>query len=98
VAAARKKDPSLPTAFIPFTLRATAREGYQRAFRTDIERLTSDHRAALSTVGSTDKVACLRGAIAKGEHTANEASLVRFLEDRLVANGIYLDITVDLEH
>jgi hypothetical protein len=88
----------LPTAFIPFTLRATAREGHQRAFRTDIERLTSDHRATLSTVKSTETVACLRGAIAKGEHTANEASLARFLEDRLGAKGIYLDLTVDLEH
>jgi hypothetical protein len=88
----------LPTAFIPFTLRATAREGYQRAFRTDIERLTSDHRAPLSTVGSTDSMACLRGAIAKGEHTANEASLATFLADRMAANGIHLDITVDLEH
>jgi hypothetical protein len=88
----------LPTAFIPFTLRATAREGYQRAFRTDIERLTSDRRATLSTVRSTETMACLRGAIAKGEHTANEASLDRFLEDRLDANGIHLDLTVHLEH
>jgi hypothetical protein len=88
----------LPTAFIPFTLRAKPREGYQRAFRTDIERLTADHRATLSTVKSTETMACLRGAIAKGEHTANETSLARFLEDRLSANGIYLDLTVDLEH
>jgi hypothetical protein len=88
----------LPTAFIPFTLLATARDGYQRDFRTDIERLTSDHRAPLSTVGSTDSTACLRGAIAKGDHTANEASLARFLEDRMATNGIHLDIMVNLEH
>ena len=88
----------MPTAFIPFTLRATAREGHQRAFRTDIERLTSDHRATLSTVKSTETVACLRGAIAKDEHTVNETSLARFLEERLDAKGIHLDLTVSLEH
>ena len=87
----------MPTAFIPFSLRATARKGRLRAFRTDIERLTSDHRATLSTVRSTATTACLRGAIAMGEHTANEASLARFLEDRLRAKGIYLDLTVNLE-
>lgn len=88
----------VPTAFIPFTLRATARDGYQQAFRTDIERLTTDHRAPLSTVRSTDSMACLRGAIAKGDHTANEASLAKFLEVRMLANGIHLDIMVKLEH
>lgn len=88
----------MPTAFIPFTLHATARAGHQRTFRTDIERLTSDHYAPLSTVRSTDQMACLRGAIAKGEHTTNEASLASFLEDRMVTNGIRLDITVTLEH
>ena len=88
----------MPTAFIPFSLRATARKGHLRAFRTDIERLTSDHRATLATVRSTGTTACLRGAIAKGEHTANEASLERFLEERLRAKGIYLDLTVNLEH
>jgi hypothetical protein len=93
----QKKGRILPTAFIPFTLRATAREGHQRAFRTDLERLTSDHRASLSTVGSTDTMACLRGAIAKGDHTENEASLAKYLEDRLLSNGIHLDITVNLE-
>lgn len=87
----------MPTAFIPFSLQATAQAGHLRDFRTDVERLTSDHRAALSTVGSTDTMACLRGAIAKGEHTATEASLANFLTDRLVTNGIHLDITVSLE-
>lgn len=88
----------MPTAYIPFTLHATARAGRVRDFRTDIERLTSDRRASLSTVRSTDTIACLRGAIAKGEHTANEASLASYLEDRLVTNGIHLDITVSLHH
>lgn len=88
----------MPTAYIPFALRATAREGHQRAFRTAIERLTSDHGAPLSTVGSTETSACLRGAIAKGEHTANESSLARYLENRLLTNGIHLDITVSMEH
>lgn len=88
----------MPTAFIPFTLQAAARDGHQHAFRTDIERLTSDLRAPLSTVKSTDRTAYLRGAIAKGEHTADEASLAEFLNDRMAANGIHLDITVSLEH
>lgn len=87
----------MPTAFIPFNLHATAREGHQHAFRTDIERLTSDSRAPLSTVKSTDKKAYLRGAIAKGDHTADEASLARFLNEGMAANGIHLDITVSLE-
>ncbi|HEX9089322.1 MAG TPA: hypothetical protein VF867_17660 [Arthrobacter sp.] len=87
----------MPTAFVPFTLLATVREGRQRAFQTDIERLVSDHRAPLSSVKSTATMACLRGAIAKSEHTANEASLARFLTDRMVTNGIHLDITVCLE-
>ena len=95
--AATRKGLFVPTAFVPFTLLATAREGHQRAFRTDIERLASDHRAPLSTVKSTATMACLRGAIAKSEHTATEASLARYLADRLVTNGIYLDITVTLE-
>lgn len=88
----------MPTAFIPFTLQATAQVGHLRDFRTDIERLTSDHRAALATVGSTETMACLRGAIAKSEHTTNEASLASYLAERLVTNGIHLDITVSLEH
>jgi hypothetical protein len=95
--AAARKGLFVPTAFVPFTLLATAREGRQRAFRTDIERLVADHRAPLSTVRSTATMACLRGAIAKSEHTATEASLARFLADRLDTNGIHLDITVCLE-
>lgn len=87
----------MPTAFVPFTLLATAREGHQHAFQTDIERLVSDHRAPLSTVRSTATTACLRGAIAKGEHTATEAGLATFLADRLVTHGIYLNLTVRLE-
>lgn len=87
----------MPTAFIPFTLQATVREGHQRAFRTDIERLTSDHRAPLTTVKTTESMACLRGAIAQSEHTTSDASLARFLTDRLATNGIHLDITVHLE-
>ena len=88
----------MPTAYIPISLRVTAREGRHQAFRTDIERLTMDSaHASLSTVGSTDKTACLRGAVATGEHTASEAALARFLEDRLVTKGIHLDITANFE-
>lgn len=88
----------MPTAFIPFNLHVTARESHQHAFRTDIERLTSNRRAPLSTVQSTDRMAYLRGAIAKGDHTADEASLARFLNKGMAENGIHLDITVSLEH
>jgi hypothetical protein len=78
-------------------MRATVREDHKRSFRTDIERLTSGHRgsAPLDVVNSTDNHALLRGAIAQSVHTASDASLARYLEDRLAADdGIRLDITV----
>jgi hypothetical protein len=90
----------LPTAFIPFTLRATVREDHKRSFRTDIERLTSGHRGwmPLDVVKSTNTQALLRGAVPKSVHTASDASLARYLEDRLVAgNDIHLDLTVSIE-
>lgn len=43
-------------------------------------------------------MAYLRGAIAKGAYTADEASLARFLNEGMAENGIHLDITVSLEH
>lgn len=90
----------MPTAFIPFTLRATVREDHKRSFRTDIERLTSGHRGwmPLDVVKSTNTQALLRGAVPKSVHTASDASLARYLEDRLVAgNDIHLDLTVSIE-
>ncbi len=89
----------MPTPFIPFTLRATVREDHKRSFRTDIERLTGGHRgwAPLDVVKSTDTQAVLRGAIAQSVHTATDASLARYLQDRFVAdNDIYLDLTVSI--
>ena len=89
----------MPT-FIPFTLRATVREDHKRSFRTDIERLTSGHRGwmPLDVVKSTNTQALLRGAVPKSVHTASDASLARYLEDRLVAgNDIHLDLTVSIE-
>ena len=41
----------------------------------------------------------LRGAIAQSVHTATDASLARYLQDRLVAdNDIHLDLTVCIGH
>lgn len=89
----------MPTAFIPFTLRATARKGRAEAFRTDIERLTSGRgsRTPLSMVTATNTVACLRGAIAESEHTSSAASLARHLEDSLSTKDIHLDISVSID-
>lgn len=90
----------MPSAFIPFTMRAAAREGRQESFRTDIERLTSrpGSRTPLSMVTATNTVACLRGAIAESEHTATAASLKRYLEDGLSTKDIHLDLTVSIDH
>jgi hypothetical protein len=33
-----------------------------------------------------------------GRRQTDEASLARFLEDRMAANGIHLEIMVNLEH
>lgn len=89
----------MPTAYIPFTMRATAREGRVRTFRTDIERLTSGpgSRTPLSMVTATNTAACLQGAIAESEHTATAASLTEYLKDRLSTKDIHLDITVSIE-
>lgn len=89
----------MPTSFIPFTMRATAREDHKRTFRTDIERVASGRRgwAPLDVVKSTDSQALLHGAIAQSVHTATDAGLARYLQDRLVAdNDIHLDITVSI--
>ncbi|MEK0155751.1 hypothetical protein [Arthrobacter oryzae] len=89
----------MPT-FIPFTVCATVREDHKRSFRTDIERLTSSHRgwAPLDVVKSTNTQAFLRGAVPNSAHTATDASLARYLQDRLVADSdIHLDLTVSIE-
>lgn len=89
----------MPTAYIPFTMRATAREGRVQAFRTDIERLTSGRGSStlLSVVTATDTVACLRGATAESEHTATAASLAKYLAGRLSTRDIHLDIAVSID-
>ena len=89
----------MPIPFIPFTMCASVREDHKRSFRTDIERLTGGHRgwAPLDVVKSTDTQAVLHGAIAQSVHTATDASLARYLQDRFVAdNEIYLDLTVNI--
>lgn len=94
-----EQDSPLPTAFIPFTMRATAREGRLQTFRTDIERITANRsgRTPLSMITATNTAACLRGAIAEGEHTASAASLARYLADGLSTKDIHLDITVSMD-
>lgn len=90
----------MPTAFIPFTMCATVREDHQRSFRTDLERLTSAHRgwAPLDMVKSTNTKALLRGAVPQSVHTATDAGLARYLQERLAAGtDIHLDLTVSIE-
>lgn len=81
-------------------MRATVREDHKRTFRTDIERLTSGHRgwAPLDVVKSTETHALLRGAVPESLHTASDASLARYLQDRLVDDDdIHVDLTVIIE-
>ena len=90
----------MPTAFIPFTMCATVRDDHSRSFRTDLERLTSSHRgwAPLDVVKSTNTKAFLRGAVPQSDHTATDASLARYLQDRLVAEkDIHLDLVVSIQ-
>ncbi|MFF2318400.1 hypothetical protein ACFVTE_19305 [Arthrobacter sp. NPDC058097] len=90
----------MPTAFIPFTMCATVGDDRSRSFRTDLERLTSSHRswAPLDVVKSTNTKALLRGAIPQSDHTATDASLARYLQDRLVADvDIHLDLVVSIQ-
>lgn len=87
------------TAFIPFTMRASARDHHQRTFRTDIQRISAGHLrfAPLDMLSSTNTQALFRGAVPKGAHTATEAGLARYLEDRLATADIHLDLSVTIE-
>ncbi|HSU45816.1 MAG TPA: hypothetical protein VLJ40_02785 [Arthrobacter sp.] len=89
----------MPTAFIPFTMRASARDAHRRTFRTDIERLSAGHLhwTPLDVIRSTNSQALFRGAVPKGAHTATDATLARFLEDRLATADIHLDLSVTIE-
>lgn len=89
----------LPTAFIPFTMRASVRDDHRRTFRTDIERMTDGHLrwTPLDVIKSTNTQALFRGAAPKGPHTATDASLAQYLEDRLMAENIHLDLSVRID-
>lgn len=89
----------LPTAFIPFTMRASARDGHRRTFRTDVERLSAGHLhwAPLDVLRSTGTQAVFRGAVPQGVHTTTDADLARFLEDRLATADIHLDLSVTID-
>lgn len=89
----------LPIAFIPFTLRASVRDDHRRSFRTDIERLSDGHLRStpLDVLKSTDTQAVFRGAVPKGPHTATNAALAQYLQDRLASENIHLDLAVSIE-
>lgn len=89
----------MPTAFIPFTLRASVRDDHRRTFRTDIERMTDGHLRStpLDVVRSTDTQALFRGAAPKGPHTATDASLALYLRDRLARENIHVDLSVSID-
>jgi hypothetical protein len=96
----RVKGPLLPTYFVPFTACATVTEEHIRSFRTDLERLTASHRgwAPLDVVKSTNTTALLRGAIPQSIHTATDASLTSYLQERLVAEkDIQLNLIVSIQ-
>ncbi|GGH92161.1 hypothetical protein ACFFGR_04610 [Arthrobacter liuii] len=89
----------MPTAFIPFTMHASVRDDRRRMFRTDIERMTDGHLPStpLDVIKSTNTQAVFRGAAPKGPHTATDASLAQYLQDRLAAENIHLDLRVCIE-
>jgi hypothetical protein len=91
----------LPTPFVPFTMCATVREDHIHSFGTDLERLTVSHRgwAPVDVVKSTNTTALLRGAVPQSIHTATDASLASYLQNRLFAEkGIHLDLVVSIQH
>jgi hypothetical protein len=95
------KGPILPTAFVPFTMCATARDDHIHSFRTDLERLTVNQRgwAPLDVLKSTNTTALLRGAVPQSIHTATDASLAIYLQNRLVGKkDIHLDLVVTIQH
>ncbi|NKX51807.1 hypothetical protein HER39_14780 [Arthrobacter deserti] len=89
----------MPTAFIPFTMCATVRDGHMRSFRTGLGRLSSSHRgwAPLGVVKSTNTKAPLRGAVPQSVHTATDASLARYLQDRHADKDMHWDLAVSIQ-
>ena len=80
-------------------MRACVRDDHRCTFRTDIERLADGHLRStpLDVLRSTNTQAIFRGAVPKGPHTATDASLARYLQDRLASENIYLDLNVTIE-
>ncbi|TSE17854.1 hypothetical protein B1A87_002820 [Arthrobacter sp. KBS0703] len=80
-------------------MRASARKDHQRTFRTDIQRISAGHLrfAPVDMLRSTSTQALFRGAVPTGAHTATDAHLTRYLEDRLATDGIHLDLSVSIE-
>ncbi|MGN8130507.1 hypothetical protein [Paenarthrobacter sp. 22069] len=89
----------MPIAFIPFTMHASVRADNGRTFRTDIERMSHGHLGStpLDVLRSTNDQAVFRGAVPKGPHTATDASLARYLEDRLARENIHMNLCVTIE-
>jgi hypothetical protein len=80
-------------------MRASARDHHQRTFRTDIQRISAGHLrfAPLDMLRATDTQALFRGAVPTGAHTATDASLAQYLQDRLASENIHLDLSVSIE-
>ena len=90
----------MSTAFIPFTMTATGRDGGRESFRTEVELISSTRLgcARMDVLRSTNLEATFRGVIPESEHTVDGASLARLLQGRLASEkGIYLDVTVSIE-
>ncbi|KRE44658.1 hypothetical protein ASG92_12855 [Arthrobacter sp. Soil736] len=80
-------------------MRASVLDDHRRTFRTDIERMTDGHLrwTPLDMIRSTNTQAVFRGAAPKGPHTATDASLSQYLQDRLASENIHLDLSVSIE-
>lgn len=80
-------------------MHASVRDDRRRTFRTDIERMTDGHLRStpLDVIKSTNTQAVFRGAAPKGPHTATDAILAQYLQDRLAAENIHLDLSVSIE-
>lgn len=79
---------------------ATVRDGGEESFRTEVEVIASTRLgcARMEVLRSTNIEAVFRGVIPESEHTLDNASLARLLQDRLASEKrIYLDVAVSIE-
>ncbi|MGO4230151.1 hypothetical protein AB4Y72_14915 [Arthrobacter sp. YAF34] len=89
----------MSTTFVSFTLTATAREGGEERFRSDIWQVTSAPLggATLTLAGAEGTTAVFNGVIPETRRTADAVTLVSFLEDHLATTkSIHLDLAVNI--